>query len=289
MKFASFVRPDGRSGFGVVDAALESLAELGTADVQTLGDALRVWGIDGLRTRAAGARPSLKERDIRWLLPITDPAKILCVGSNYRRRAPQAAREQPAHPSIFVRFADSLVGHGEPTLRPFASEQLDYEAELAVVVGRSARHVRPEDALAYVAGYACFAENSVRDFQRHATQVTAGKTFHASGAFGPWFVSADEVPDPTRLEVIGRLNGVEMQRDSVSHMVFPIADLIAYISTFTPLEPGDVIVTGTPAGVGVGRKPPVYLKPGDVFEVEIPGVGLLRNPVAQEPETARSP
>ena len=189
----------------------------------------------------------------------------------------------PSRPSLFVRFTGSQVGHDEPVWRPRASAQFDYEAELAVVIGRSARHVPEERAHEFIAGYACFAENSVRDWQKHAAQATPGKNFAASGAFGPWLVTPDEAGPVERMDVIGRLNGREMQRDSAANMIFSVPQIIAYISTFTTLLPGDVIVTGTPAGVGFTRNPPVWLVPGDQFEVEITGVGTLRNPVIDEP------
>jgi len=280
MKLASFAFGDGRRSFGAVLDG-DRIADLSTPEVPTLREALRRWGLAGLAERAAAAPARVvPTASIAWLPPVTDPDKIVCVGLNYRLHAEEAGVAIPKHPSLFVRFPGSQVGHLAPCVAPEASAQYDYEAELAVIVGREARDVPAEHAMQVVAGYACFAENSIRDFQKHATQATAGKNFEASGAFGPWLATADEVGDPARLEVIGRLNGVEMQRDSVAHMIFPIPELIAYVSRFARLLPGDVIVTGTPAGVGFTRRPPVFLKAGDVFEVDIPGVGLLRNPVA---------
>ena len=183
---------------------------------------------------------------------------------------------------IFVRFADSLVGHLEPIVRPPESVQLDYEGELAVVIGRRARRVPRERALEHVAGYSCFNDGSVRDFQRHGPQWTPGKNFRASGAFGPWLVTADEQDDPTRFRLTTRLNGDVMQSESVAELCFDVPALIEYCSTFTQLEPGDVIVTGTPGGVGAGRRPPIWMKDGDVVEVEIDGIGTLHNPVVDE-------
>jgi 2-keto-4-pentenoate hydratase/2-oxohepta-3-ene-1,7-dioic acid hydratase in catechol pathway len=168
-------------------------------------------------------------------------------------------------------------------VRPRASHQFDYEAELAFVIAKHARHVREADAFSYVAGYSCFAENSVRDWQTHSRQATPGKNFEHSGAFGPWIVTPDEAGDIGAMEVVGRLNGREMQRDRVANMIFSIPQMLAYITTFTTLVPGDVIVTGTPAGVGFTRTPPVWLTPGDRFEVEITGVGTLSNDVIDEP------
>jgi 2-keto-4-pentenoate hydratase/2-oxohepta-3-ene-1,7-dioic acid hydratase in catechol pathway len=183
---------------------------------------------------------------------------------------------------LFVRFGDSIVGHERPILKPRESEQLDYEGELAVVIGRRARRVGRDRALDYVAGYSCFNDGSVRDYQRHSQQFTPGKNFHASGSFGPWLVTTDEIADPRKLTLTTRLNGAVMQHESVGELCFDVPQLIEYCSTWAQLEPGDVIVTGTPGGVGAGRKPPVWMKPGDTVEVEITGIGTLRNPVAAD-------
>jgi 2-keto-4-pentenoate hydratase/2-oxohepta-3-ene-1,7-dioic acid hydratase in catechol pathway len=169
-------------------------------------------------------------------------------------------------------------------VRPHASPKFDYEAELAVVVGNAGRHIAEASAMDHVAGYSCFAENSVRDWQTHSRQATPGKNFERSGAFGPWLVTPDEAGAVERMEVIGRLNGREMQRDSAANMIFSVPKVLAYVSTFISLLPGDVIVTGTPAGVGFTRDPPIWLKPGDRFDVEITGVGVLSNPVVDETE-----
>jgi len=208
-------------------------------------------------------------------------AKILCVGVNYRPHIEEMGREIPSYPVVFTRFASSLVGPGEPVIRPQASEQLDFEGELAIVIGKNARHVSRENALDYVAGYCCFLDGSVRDWQRHTGQFTAGKNFDRSGAIGPMVPAAD-VPDPTTLELTTRVNGEVMQRGNVADLVFDIPRLIEYCSTFTELRPGDIIATGTPGGVGAARTPPVWLKDGDVVEVDISGIGVLRNPIQDE-------
>ena len=208
-------------------------------------------------------------------------AKILCVGVNYRPHIEERGREIPSYPVVFTRFASSLVGPGEPVIRPQASEQLDFEGELAIVIGKNARHVSRENALDYVAGYCCFLDGSVRDWQRHTGQFTAGKNFDRSGAIGPMVPAAD-VPDPTTLELTTRVNGEVMQRGNVADLVFDIPRLIEYCSTFTELRPGDIIATGTPGGVGAARTPPVWLKDGDVVEVDISGIGVLRNPIQDE-------
>src|SRR3546814_9328317 len=191
---------------------------------------------------------------------------MLAIGVNYRSHGAETGREIGAHPAVFVRFPDAQVGSGQPIVRPFLSEKYDFEAELAVVMGRAGRHIRAEDALGHVAGYACFADNAVRDFQRHTKQATPGKDFDASGAFGPWLVTVDEIGDPANLTLTGRLNGEQVQHSSVGNLIFQVPELIAYISSFTTLKPGDVIATGTPSGVGMKRTPPLFMRAGDVFE-----------------------
>lgn len=211
------------------------------------------------------------------------PGKILCVGVNYLAHMREMGREVPEHPVVFVRFADSFVGHGQPIVRPSVSTKFDFEGELAFVIGRTARYVKAAAALDYVAGYTCLLDGSVRDYQVHTTQFTAGKNFPASGSFGPYLVTPEEVPDPTVLQLETRLNGDVMQRAPTGDMRFGVAELVAYCSTFARLEPGDVITTGTPSGVGFARKPPVWLKAGDTIEVEVSSVGVLRNTVLDEP------
>jgi len=286
MRLASFETVSGRRSFGVV-APDGSIADLGTPEVPTLRAALGAWGLPGIAGRAAAPVATVPAGGFQWLPPVTDPDKILCVGLNYRRHAEEAGMAIPKHPSMFVRFPGSQVGHGRPTVAPSASAQYDYEAELAVVIGRGGRHIAEADAMAAIAGYACFAENSVRDFQRHAAQATPGKNFESSGAFGPWITTPDELGELAAVHVIGRLNGEVVQDEPLGNLIFSIPQIVAYASTFTRLLPGDVLVTGTPAGVGMARTPPRWLVPGDVFEVDIAGVGLLRNPVAAEAEAAR--
>lgn len=219
---------------------------------------------------------------MRLLPPITNPDKILCVGVNYDDHRKETGRDKSEKPVIFTRFADTQVGHGSALVRPRSSERFDYEGELAVVIGRPGRHIPESAALAHIAGYACYNDGSVRDWQRHTHQFTPGKNFPGSGGFGPWLVTADEVPDPFALTLTTRLNGQEVQKATTDLMIFDLKQLIAYISGFTKLNPGDVIITGTPGGVGDKRNPPLYMKPGDVAEVEISGIGLLRNPVIAE-------
>lgn len=249
----------------------------------------RATDILALAADPAGVEAAIDRRGvsieaIAFGLPVERPDKILCIGINYRDHAAEAsaAAKEPANPSIFVRFPGSHSGHEQPIVAPAISEQFDFEGELGVIIGKPAWRISRADALSHVAGYCCFAENSVRDFQKHATQITAGKNFRSSGAFGPWLTTADEVGDPSRLTLVTRLNGAVMQSAALSSMIFPVDALIAYISQFTQLLPGDVIATGTPAGVGALRTPPVWMKPGDLLEIDIPGVGLLRNRVVAE-------
>jgi 2-keto-4-pentenoate hydratase/2-oxohepta-3-ene-1,7-dioic acid hydratase in catechol pathway len=188
----------------------------------------------------------------------------------------------PTYPMIFTRFADSQTAHLQSILRPKASHKLDFEGELAIVIGKKARHVKAENALDYVAGYACYNDGSVRDWQKHTIQFVPGKNFPQTGGFGPWLVTADEIPDPQALELTTRLNGEIMQHTNTSDMIFDVCKLIEYCTTFTELAPGDVIVSGTTGGVGAFREPPVWMKPGDVVEVEISGLGILRNTITDE-------
>jgi acylpyruvate hydrolase len=217
---------------------------------------------------------------VRILSPVPKPPKIICVGLNYDDHLEESGLKKPVYPEIFARFATSLIAHGEPIRRPPESSTLDYEAELAVVIGRGGRRIERDQALDHVAGYSLFNDATIRDFQLRTPQWTMGKNFDATGSFGPWLVTPDAVPPGARgLRVQGRLNGRVMQNARTDQLIFSVPDLIAMISVAMSLEPGDVIITGTPGGVGAARKPPVFMKPGDVFEVEIEGMGVLSNPV----------
>jgi 2-keto-4-pentenoate hydratase/2-oxohepta-3-ene-1,7-dioic acid hydratase in catechol pathway len=282
MRLASFERR-GRPGFGiVVGDGVVDLAARFAGKANSLREVLASVGSRDLE-RLAGSALDFGVDEVAFAPVIPDAAKLLCVGINYMPHIREMGRERPEHPVIFVRFNDSIVGHGQPLLAPRESEQFDYEGELAVVIGKRARRVGRERALDYVAGYSCFNDGSMRDYQRHTTQFTPGKNFHASGAFGPWLVTTDEIPDPRKLTLTTRLNGAVMQHESVGELCFDVAQLIEYCSTFAQLEAGDVIVTGTPGGVGAGRKPPVWMKPGDSVEVEIDGIGTLRNSIVADP------
>ncbi|MFJ1301640.1 fumarylacetoacetate hydrolase family protein [Pseudomonadota bacterium AL_CKDN230030165-1A_HGKHYDSX7] len=278
MKLQRFVL-EGKPAWGIREGGEIRLM---TACWPDLASALAA-GPEALAAAAREPAPRLAAEGLPWLPPVESCSKILCVGLNYGKHVREAGRELPAHPSIFPRYADSFVGHDAAAWRPRVSERFDFEAELAVVIGRGGRHIAERDALAHVAAYTCMAENSVRDFQKHSAQVTPGKNFERSGALGPWLVTADEIADPATLHVRSYLNGEPMQDGNVSDLIFSIPALIAYISTFTPLAPGDVIATGTPEGVGATRQPPRFLRAGDVFEVDITGVGRLSHAVMDEP------
>lgn len=256
---------------GVVDAG----RRLG---VPTLRQVLVDGLLDAMRG-FAGEPPDHALDDIVLLPPVTDPAKIVCVGVNYATHLRETGRAPPDHPMLFSRFASSQVGHGRPILRPAESEQLDFEGELAVVIGTGGRRIARGAALGHVAGYACYNDATIRDWQRHTTQFLPGKNFDATGGFGPWLVTADEIPDPSALALETRLNGAVMQSALVSDLIFDVPALIAYISGFATLAPGDVIVTGTAGGVGAFREPPLWMRAGDTVEIEISGIGVLRNTV----------
>jgi 2-keto-4-pentenoate hydratase/2-oxohepta-3-ene-1,7-dioic acid hydratase in catechol pathway len=214
---------------------------------------------------------------------VPKPPKILCVGLNYDDHLEESGLKKPVYPEIFARYATSLIAHREPIRRPRESSALDYEAELAVVIGRRGRRIHRDRALDYVAGYCPFNDATIRDFQLRTPQWTMGKNFDATGAFGPWLVTPDAVPPGAQgLRIQGRLNGRVMQESRTDRLIFSVPVLIELISVAITLEPGDVIVTGTPGGVGAARKPAVYMQPGDVFEVEIEGIGVLSNPVQDE-------
>lgn len=290
MKLASYFTADGRPGYGVVvgEGLVDLGARLGRESVGSLRGLLATD--DGLvrATEVADRRaPDLALAEVTLAPPIPDPSKIICVGLNYRDHVAETGRTETEKPALFARYPESQVGHGQPIVKPAVSDQFDYEGELAVVIGRGGRHIPASGALAHVAGYSCYNEGSVRDWQRHTSQFLAGKSFAQSGSFGPWLVTADEIPDPSRLTLETRVNGQVVQHTTTDLMITAVPELIAYISTVLPLAPGDVIVSGTPGGVGARRTPPLWLRPGDIVEVEISTIGVLRNPVATEDRPVR--
>jgi 2-keto-4-pentenoate hydratase/2-oxohepta-3-ene-1,7-dioic acid hydratase in catechol pathway len=280
VRVASF-ETAGRESYGVVRD--DGIAEAGSDWRRSYPDLLAVLaaGNLGALDAACGGRP-LNPPALQFLPVIPRPDKILCIGVNYRPHVEEMGREVPGQPLVFVRFSGSVVGHGRPLVRPAVSGQYDYEGELAVVIGRRARHVARTDALDFVAGYTCFMDGSVRDWQRHTTQFTAGKNFPHSGAIGPYLVSRDAIPDGAGLELVTRVNGEAVQTGNTGELIFDVPRLIEYCSTFTELLPGDVIATGTPGGVGAARRPPVWLEAGDRVAVEIERIGRLENPVRDE-------
>mgnify|MGYP000616212928 CR=1 FL=1 len=281
MKLVSF-EIDGKASYGVVSNGV--VVDMGPVLGSKAPD-LRSAIAMGLLSPSADSStsPVSHPLDKVKLLPvIPNPDKIMCVGVNYKSHLRETGRPQPTHPMIFVRFAESQIGSGQPMVRPKESERFDFEGELAVVIGKDGRRISRASALDHVAGYSCYNDGSVRDWQRHTTQFTAGKNFPATGAFGPWLVTSDEIPDPAQLSLSTRLNGEEVQNATISDLVFDVPALIEYCSAFTTLRPGDVIVTGTTSGVGAFREPPLWMKAGDVVEVEISGIGVLNNPVIEE-------
>jgi 2-keto-4-pentenoate hydratase/2-oxohepta-3-ene-1,7-dioic acid hydratase in catechol pathway len=279
MKFLSFTTPTGAT-FGLTDG--KSVVDLGLRTGGTLREAIRRDALSDL-ARHANAPADYRLDEIGFLPVIPDPAKILCVGLNYveHRREGNHAETAKA-PPVFTRYPQSQCGHLAPMVIPAESDDFDFEAEVAIVIGRAGRRIARENALAHVAGISAYNDGSVRDWQLAAGQWLPGKNFPATGAFGPWLVTPDELPADRSLRLQSRLNGQVMQDATTDLMMFPIPDMIAHLSTFLTLEPGDVIVTGTPGGVGFRRSPPVYMKPGDVVEIEVEGVGILRNPVVKE-------
>jgi 2-keto-4-pentenoate hydratase/2-oxohepta-3-ene-1,7-dioic acid hydratase in catechol pathway len=282
MKLISFATSR-QATFGLIDG--NSIFDLGARlshSCVDLKDLLRTGGTGRLPALLAGASADFKLDQVRLLPVLPNPGRIFCVGLNYYAHRAEGNRPETAVPSIFLRFPQSQTGHDQPLICPAESEQFDYEGELAVVIGKPGRRVPERDALGLVAGMSCYNDASVRDWQLATSQWTPGKNFPATGAFGPWLVTADELAPDSNLTLVTRLNGAEMQRTTTDLMTFPIPRLISFISTFTPLEPGDVIVTGTPGGVGLRRTPQVFMKHGDQVEVEITGIGVLRNRVIKE-------
>ncbi|MBO9330650.1 2-hydroxyhepta-2,4-diene-1,7-dioate isomerase [Achromobacter sp. HZ01] len=283
MKLLSFTH-EGRARFGALRGQDEIVALDGQGH-DSLRAALEAGALPAL-ARLAGSLPvTHRLSQVRLLPPVPAPEKIICVGVNYGKRNEeyQDGSAPPAYPSVFPRFPGSFVGHGEPLLRPPESGQLDYEGEIAIVIGKTGRRIAAQDAWSHIAGLTCLNEGTVRDWVRHGKfNVTQGKNFDASGSMGPWMVTADEFDPAAPLTVRTRVNGELRQQDSTDNLMFPFAELIRYISIWTTLKPGDVISTGTPIGAGVRFTPPRFLKPGDVVEVEVAGIGILSNPVADE-------
>lgn len=279
MKLVSFTTL-GRASFGILgdDGIVDvgaTLSDDGTTLRSLLGQPERLADF-------AGHGSVLPVDQVELLPPVPDAGRVLCVGLNYRSHIAETGRDTPAYPMLFPRYPDSLVGGGQPMVRPSVSEKFDYEGEFAFVIGRGGRHISREAAMEHVAGFACFNDGSIRDFQRHTSQFLPGKNFWRSGSFGPWLVTPDEAGPVADLELVTRLNGREVQRARLDDLLFGVADLVAYISTFLPLMPGDVVATGTTGGVGAFHEPPLWMKAGDKVEVEITRLGTLRNTIIEE-------
>jgi 2-keto-4-pentenoate hydratase/2-oxohepta-3-ene-1,7-dioic acid hydratase in catechol pathway len=280
MKLASYV-VDGEEQFGVVrDDGVITMNHLFGARAASLRDALAADMLPQIQEAARNANIDHKLSGIKFLPVIPNPDKIACAGINYRSHASETGREIPKQPSMFLRLANTLVGHEGEMIRPTVSHNFDFEGELAIIIGRGGRHIPIDRALDHVAGYTCFVDGSVRDYQKFS--VTSGKNFPGTGPLGPWIVTTDEIPDPTKLTLMTRLNGQEMQRSGTDLLIYSIPHIISFCSDFSTLVPGDVIATGTPEGVGHRRNPQVWMKPGDVLEVEITGIGTLRSRIVDE-------
>ena len=270
------------SGDGVIDLGVRNVAS-----ARTLAELLAAGALEEARRVSEGAPADIGLDQIEFLPPIPRPSKILCVGVNYAERHEEYGDRTPppSYPSIFMRTPGSFVGHGAPLVRPRESEQFDYEGEIALVIGQPARRVAEPSAAGVIAGITCANDGTLRDWVRHGKfNVTPGKNFERSGAIGPWLATLDEVGPLDALAVTTTVNGQMRQHDTTAHLIFSIPRLLAYVSTFTALEPGDVILTGTPPGAGARLQPPVYLQPGDRIDVTVAAVGTLSNPVEGEPE-----
>jgi len=281
MRLASF-QAAGVASYGAVTD--KGIVDLGARIGNRYADLKSLLAQDALDQAARQIRnpADFKLSEIEWLPVIPNPGKIVCVGLNYEEHRMETGRDKTENPALFLRVTESQVGHLQPIPRPRESTHLDFEAEIALIIGTPGRRISQQDALNHVAGYSCYNDGSVRDWQRHTVQWTAGKNFARTGAFGPWMVTADEIPPGTKLTLSCRLNGEQMQHADTDMMIFKFPKLIEYISAFTPLAAGDVIVTGTPGGVGSRRTPPLWMKPGDTVEIEIDKVGVLVNPIGED-------
>jgi 2-keto-4-pentenoate hydratase/2-oxohepta-3-ene-1,7-dioic acid hydratase in catechol pathway len=278
MKLVSFLAA-GKPSYGIYRG--DGIVDAGARLPQYPNLAAALTDVAALQA-LADARVDHDAASVVPLPPIPRSERIVCVGLNYKSHIAETGNDTPAHPILFPRYPDSLVADGAQIVRPRVSERFDFEGELAVVIGKAGRHIQADRALEYVAGYACFNDGSVRDFQRHTSQFMPGKNFDRSGAFGPWLVTPDEVGDVNALQLTTRLNGEVVQRTGLDDLLFGVEALIAYVSQIWEVQPGDVIATGTTGGVGAVRKPPLWMKPGDTIEVEIDRLGTLTNTVIDE-------
>ena len=279
MKFLSYSFQN-QASWGLATAT--GVVSLFSAQYPTLRSALVAGTLEKLGASAQGQPDTCTLAQIQYLPVITDPGKIICIGHNYEEHRVETERDKTENPTVFLRVADSQTGHLQPLLMPPESDHFDYEGEIAVVIGKGGRRIARDHAWEHVAGYSAYNDGSVRDWQRHTTQFTPGKNFVGTGAFGPVLVTRGEISDGEELNLTTRLNGQVMQHATTAMMIFPIPRLIEYVSIFTTLAPGDVIVSGTPGGVGARRKPPVWMKEGDLVEIEVSKIGVLSNRVEKE-------
>jgi 2-keto-4-pentenoate hydratase/2-oxohepta-3-ene-1,7-dioic acid hydratase in catechol pathway len=280
MKLTSYLY-QGQRSYGI--ATREGVIDLGGRLGNQYRDLKALLAADALDDARAYAQlaADIQFEDIHFLPVIEHPEKILCVGMNYAEKRKEFDQHNPA-PTLFVRFPDSQTGHNAPVIKPRFSSEFDYEGELAVIIGKRGENINRDDAIEYIAGYSCYMDGSARDWQH--TWFTAGKNWRQTGAFGPWMTTRDEIPDPHSLSIRTWLNGRMVQDDNTSSMIHKVAELIEYISTFTVLNPGDVIITGSPGGVGKKRTPPLFMQHGDRIEVEIEGIGHLSNVIVDAGE-----
>ena len=287
MKIVAFDH-NGTEHLGVVEG--DQVIDLQSADSKLSGDLGEVLAklngdLKSLGDLAKKATARVPLKGIKYALPVRRPGKVVCLGLNYLEHVKEGPNRDniPKFPSIFMRGLTSMVPHEQPIIRPKASEQLDYEAEMMLIVGKRAKHLTMANATSCIAGYSCSNEGSVREFQRKTTQWDMGKNFDRTGGFGPWLVTADELPDAGKgLKIESRLNGTVMQSVNTDNMMFPVAEMLVYITQGITLEPGDIVITGTPSGVGFARKPPIFMRGGDTCEIDIEGVGVLVNPIVDE-------
>ncbi len=278
MRICSFFH-DGRSRFGVVDG--DGLIDLtDRVAYPDLAAAIAADDLGGLERAAAGSAVDVALSEVRFLPTIPAPGKVVCIGLNYEPHRIEMGHDKDPFPTVFVRLNDTLVGHGAALTKPQNSDAFDYEGEIALVIGRPGRHIAEADAMDFVAGYTCFMDASVRDYQKQ--NLIAGKNFPGTGGMGPWFVPAQSMPAAHEIRLETRLNGTVMQTGRLDELTYSIPEIIRYISSWTDLRPGDVISTGTPSGVGTARTPPIYMRPGDSVEVVVSGIGTLRHAVVAE-------
>lgn len=284
MRFVSF-KASGVESFGLVrdNDVIELGSRLGVPTLKALIAADRL----GEAAQFADLPADHSLDAIEFLPVIPDPAHLWCLAINYQDhieeiKAVGIQRDPPKKPALFARYADTMMGHNAPILKPTFSDEVDWEVELAVIIGKGGRHISEADAMSHVAGYSVFNDATIRDWQFQTRQITAGKNFRSTGSLGPWMVTADEIDDPHNLRVQARVNGETYQDSNTSYQIHKIPAFISYVSDILDLQPGDVLATGTPSGVGFSRKPPIFMKPGDICECEVEGIGILRNPVVSE-------